>query len=300
VAVQDSLFAVNAGGNCAPASVTDGGHNIGFGDSSCPAGFSGGDPNLGPIQDNGGPSQTISLGPGSSAIDAVPATGAGCQATDQRGVPRPSGAGCDIGAYEVAPPLATTDAATKVTLTGAQLSATVTPNAGPSSVVFEIGTTIKYGTQWIVPNVEGVTGTPVSFTVHGLKPNQTYHYRVSITTMDGSATGDDVTFKTTITPSITGLSIKPSTVGRAGAKITYNDTQAATTTFVVQRKGHGRHRWTTVGSFKHADAVGKNEFTFTAKLHGRRLRPGSYRFKVTPRVKSHRGKTVTRGFRIKG
>ena len=48
------------------------------------------------------PTKTISLQPGSAAIDRIAATGAGCPATDQRGVPRPSGAACDIGAYEVA------------------------------------------------------------------------------------------------------------------------------------------------------------------------------------------------------
>jgi hypothetical protein len=299
VAVQDSLFAVNAGGNCGPGSVTDGGHNIGFGDSSCPAGFGGGDPNLGPIQDNGGPSQTVSLGSGSSAIDAVPATGAGCQPTDQRGVPRPSGSACDIGAYEVAGPIAATDAATKITKTSAQLNATVTPNAGGSQIVFAYGTTTKYGSKATINGIEGVTSVPAAAVVSKLKPNTTYHYRVTITTMDGTATGADQTFRTTLVPTITGLTIKPSTIGKSGATITYNDTQAATTTFVVQRRGHGRHKWTTVGSFKHADTSGTNQFAFTARLHGRRLRPGSYRFKVTPRVKSHKGKTVTRGFRVK-
>jgi hypothetical protein len=42
--------------------------------------------------------QTLPLLPGSAAIDA--ADGATCPATDQRGVARPRGAGCDMGAYE--------------------------------------------------------------------------------------------------------------------------------------------------------------------------------------------------------
>jgi hypothetical protein len=54
-----------------------------------------------------------------------------------------------------------------------------------------------------------------------------------------------------------------------------------------------------VGSFTHTDVSGKNQFTFTAKLHGRRLKAGTYRFKVTPRVKGHTGKTITRGFKVK-
>lgn len=73
------------------------------------AGLLSGEAHLGPLQPNGGPTQTHALctGPAvpdpactaaSPAIDA--ASGALCLATDQRGVPRPSGAGCDMGAYE--------------------------------------------------------------------------------------------------------------------------------------------------------------------------------------------------------
>ncbi len=59
------------------------------------------DPLLGPLADNGGFSQTHALLSGSSAIDAGdPAI---CPKTDQRGVRRPLGGGCDIGAYEYEP-----------------------------------------------------------------------------------------------------------------------------------------------------------------------------------------------------
>ena len=58
-----------------------------------------GDAKLGPLADNGGPTRTHALLAGSPAIDqwllACP-TG-----TDQRGITRPQGAGCDYGAYEV-------------------------------------------------------------------------------------------------------------------------------------------------------------------------------------------------------
>jgi predicted outer membrane repeat protein len=58
------------------------------------------DPVLGPLQDNGGFTQTMALGPGSPALDA--GDNAYCPSTDQRGVTRPQGSGCDIGAYEYA------------------------------------------------------------------------------------------------------------------------------------------------------------------------------------------------------
>jgi hypothetical protein len=55
-------------------------------------------PLLGPLANNGGPTPTMALGTGSAAIDA--AVSFSCVPTDQRGVARPFGLGCDSGAYE--------------------------------------------------------------------------------------------------------------------------------------------------------------------------------------------------------
>ena len=88
--------------DCA-GSITSLGHNL-AGDASC-ALLSAGDlnstnPLLGPLSDNGGPTMTHALLSGSPAINAVPV--ASCTvSTDQRGVPRPQGADCDIGSFEV-------------------------------------------------------------------------------------------------------------------------------------------------------------------------------------------------------
>ncbi|MGA8029957.1 MAG: right-handed parallel beta-helix repeat-containing protein [Bryobacteraceae bacterium] len=84
-----------AGGNCSGA-IKDGGGNLSS-DDSCP-GIHNENPLLGPLEDNGGPTETMALKKGSPAIDA--AVEAHCPATDQRGVPRPQGPRCDIGAYE--------------------------------------------------------------------------------------------------------------------------------------------------------------------------------------------------------
>lgn len=61
------------------------------------------DPLLGPLQDNGGPTATHALLPGSPAIDTGAATDiAGSPiATDQRGLARPQGIAVDVGAFEV-------------------------------------------------------------------------------------------------------------------------------------------------------------------------------------------------------
>lgn len=57
---------------------------------------------LGPLQDNGGATSTMLPGAGSAAIDAIPTQDCS-EPFDQRGIARPSGAGCDIGAVEVVP-----------------------------------------------------------------------------------------------------------------------------------------------------------------------------------------------------
>ena len=66
-------------------------------DGSCSASLNG-DPKLGPLTNNGGSTQTFALLAGSPAINA--GDDASCPSTDQRGVTRPYGSHCDIGAYE--------------------------------------------------------------------------------------------------------------------------------------------------------------------------------------------------------
>lgn len=65
-----------------------------------------GDPKLGPLGHNGGATQTRPLLPGSPALhagDAAVCAAAPVGGVDQRGVARPQGAGCDLGAYETEP-----------------------------------------------------------------------------------------------------------------------------------------------------------------------------------------------------
>jgi hypothetical protein len=80
------------------------------------------------LQDNGGPTQTVALEPGSAAIDAVTDPSL-CPSTDQRGYPRP--VFCDIGAFD-------TDTATAPCTPGTTgCSATLT---APSQTVAVAGT----------------------------------------------------------------------------------------------------------------------------------------------------------------
>lgn len=113
--VENSILA----GNPCQGPIADGGGNLDWPESSCP-GFNA-DPKLGPLAANGGPTLTMALGPRSGAIDT--AVGANCPSTDQRGVLRPQGAGCDIGAFEsdaadTTPPIVTVPADLVVDATG--------------------------------------------------------------------------------------------------------------------------------------------------------------------------------------
>jgi len=107
---QNSIVANNSGQNCSNP-VTSDGYNLSS-DGTCNFNKVGDlnnhAPLLGPLQNNGGPTDTMALLLGSPAIDA--GNPAGCKdaqgnllLTDQRGMPRPDkedASGCDMGAYE--------------------------------------------------------------------------------------------------------------------------------------------------------------------------------------------------------
>lgn len=96
--------AAGAPANCGGALTVVSSHNLSD-DATClftdAASKTGIDPKLGPPANNGGETDTLALLAGSPAIDA--GTAEGCPATDQRGVPRPLGTACDIGAFEYQP-----------------------------------------------------------------------------------------------------------------------------------------------------------------------------------------------------
>ena len=78
------------------------GNNCGFDQPTDQVNVSADDLKLGPLEDNGGPTQTHALLSGSVAIDVIPTDV--CEVDeDQRGEPRPGGSMCDVGAFEVQP-----------------------------------------------------------------------------------------------------------------------------------------------------------------------------------------------------
>ncbi|WP_338200429.1 choice-of-anchor Q domain-containing protein [Candidatus Nephthysia bennettiae] len=107
---HDSIVASNSATSSSPdcfGTVTSGGYNL-EGLSDCAFAATGDKqnsaPGLAPLASNGGPTQTIALQAGSPALDAGDPA---CPppATDQRGMSRPQGPRCDIGAFELAVPL---------------------------------------------------------------------------------------------------------------------------------------------------------------------------------------------------
>jgi hypothetical protein len=97
--VANTIIADNPGGDCIFGFFLSGDHNLDS-DNSCglvgPGDLPGVAPLLGPLANNGGPTDTHALLAGSPAIEA----GGICPPTDQRDVTRPQGAACDIGAFE--------------------------------------------------------------------------------------------------------------------------------------------------------------------------------------------------------
>ncbi|QBB69429.1 hypothetical protein ELE36_03015 [Pseudolysobacter antarcticus] len=102
VSISRSIIA----GSCGGGALASTGDNLGTDGTCVPNSAPLNDGNhsnltLDPLAQNGGPTQTRLLPIGSPAIDAVLVNTADCTGTDQRGVPRPNGNFCDIGAVEM-------------------------------------------------------------------------------------------------------------------------------------------------------------------------------------------------------
>jgi hypothetical protein len=200
VTEADSIISDNNGvssGNCARSSGTifDGGGNVVFGDDSCPGTVA--DPKLAPLADSGGSTQTLALMAGSGAIDRVP-TAACAVTTDQRGVTRPQGGGCDAGAYEFAPPTLDGTAAAVTGPQSATVSGQVDPNLTDAKLTVDYGTSTAYGSTETLDGGAGNANMPFSWTLSGLKPKTTYHANVVATNRDGTSSSSDMTFTTPV------------------------------------------------------------------------------------------------------
>jgi CSLREA domain-containing protein len=194
--LKNTLVAFNgASGDCL-GSIVSAGYNLEYGNScslTAAGDITGTDPLLGSFANSSGKTDILALLPASPAINA--GTNAGCPSTDQRGVSRPHGPRCDIGAYE--------------------------SNAAPIAVgdIFSIpeNTPLVQSAPGVLvndsdPDGDMVTATLITGTAHGLlvlQPNGSFSYTpdanfsgvdsFSYRIDDGSLTSASATVTLTVT-----------------------------------------------------------------------------------------------------
>ena len=200
VGVTNTIIAGNTGGACFPVNhpfppfpdplfylskAVSNGNNL-VADASC--GFAaagdlvGVDPQLGPLLDNGGPTPTMALAPTSPAIDA--GSDSTCPRVDQRGVSRPQGTHCDIGAFEAPAPPPTTPGmpttSASVTRTGSYTVSWVA-STGAAPITYTLEHANASGTWTLVATTLSATSFPVT------ENEGTWQYRVTAANGSGSS-----------------------------------------------------------------------------------------------------------------
>jgi hypothetical protein len=223
----NTIIAENAGGDCdvsqtASGGIVDNGHNL---DSDGTCGLSIATlslPSTNPLfatvglADNGGPTPTLALAAGSPAIDAgddVVCAADPVNGLDQRGVVRPQGTHCDIGAYELIVPTVTAANATAPFFdTAVAFSATVATGCGDSGTycpVINEGT-VTFTVKDSQSNIVGTAGGTVtagsaaaSFTASGLLPGS-YTITAAYHDPSGAFANSQGTGTLTITAASTG------------------------------------------------------------------------------------------------
>jgi CSLREA domain-containing protein len=310
--VNDSVVAGNDGTQC--VFTTNGTGNVSFPDNSC--GGVNADPKLRPLADNGGSTLTMLPGPGSAALDIIPAGSADCSGTDQRGVPRPQGPACDSGAVEAANPALTADAAdfgpvpqggtpTK-TITVRDTFDPLHPQVSLSSPDFSI---VSDGCSGVALAPAATCPVQVRFTATSSPGPRSATLHV---THDAAGPALDVpltaTVVDTVPPVLSSLSLAHKTFAVAkrkpppkGTRISFSLSEPASVKFTViqrlpgRRKGkrcvaptrklrHAKHctRTKTLGSFTRSAAAGRSSLPFNGRIAGRKLKPGSYSLTASP------------------
>ncbi|HEY2215941.1 MAG TPA: choice-of-anchor Q domain-containing protein, partial [Solirubrobacteraceae bacterium] len=200
-------------------------------------------------QDNGGPTPTMALGSGSAALDQVPLSGTGCPATDQRGVPRPQGAECDVGAYElaVATPSATSASAASESASkppAPALKRPLAPTLGRLTISPGTFAAASSGSS-IVKSARATRGATVSYSD------------------SQAATTSFTVVRVRHGVRLHGRCVATKAPSRGAKKCT---------------------RTVTIGGFAHIDRAGNDSFRFSGRVAGHALRAGAYRLEAIPRA----------------
>ena len=118
-------------------------------------------------------------------------------------------------------------------------------------------------------------------------------------------------------PSGATISALAATVKNYGAKISYRDSQIATTTLTVLRETSGRKQGksckkpskankhgkrctilTALGSFSHVDVAGANSLHFSGRIKGKKLPAGSYELQAIAHDAAGNGVAVEKSFKV--
>jgi hypothetical protein len=133
-------------------------------------------------------------------------------------------------------PTVVTEAATKISNSGARLNASVNPNGNQTGYSFQYGLTTAYGLTTKGRSAgHGTKPLSVGVGVGGLTPGTVYHYRIVALNHAGTSFGTDRKFKTTGAPP-PGVTTGPAVnVGKTTATVTGTvDTNGAATQWLVQ------------------------------------------------------------------
>jgi uncharacterized repeat protein (TIGR02543 family) len=181
------------------------------------------DPQLGLLADNGGPTRTMLPQTGSPAIDAIPGGQSPCSGStlrDQRGVARPQGNGCDIGAVEVE--VAAPQAPQNVQARGGIGRVSLSWNRVPEAYAYwvyqgssEGVSKTNYDQRYQV--FKDPTSPNESFMVSGLQNNTTYYFVVTAVNRLGESAES---FVVSATP-VPGYTLSVTVSG--GGRVTSND-----------------------------------------------------------------------------
>jgi hypothetical protein len=271
--LHDTLIAAGksptSGGNCAfdgtSGIVVSQGYNA-EDSNQCMLGGAGDQVNvpldLGPLQNNGGPTATIALLPGSAAIDK--GDPAGCTGVegelltvDQRGVARPQNGRCDVGAFEYVPP---------------------TPPPPPPAP------------KASAPKDSGLAISPSSFAPSSGSASIAKSHKAKKAPKGATISYNDSE------PATTTFTIVELEHGyRSGSGLCKASTKHG------KKPKHAKactKEVTLKGSFSHVDAAGHNHFEFTGHIGGHKLSKGSYVLIGEPRLGTLDGPRISAAFEI--
>ena len=184
-------------------------------------------PNLGPLQDNGGPTPTHALLAGSPAINA--GTSVGAPAYDQRGVPRPQGGAVDIGALETC------------SLIIVSLSSNQTVNLGAAATISVMAAGIPpFSYLWRKQGTPLTDATNATLSFASAQSSNAGSYSVIITNAYGAVTSAVSTLTVGFAPAITNQPQSRTNVVDTSASFSVTATGAEPLFYQWRRNGTNR------------------------------------------------------------